>query len=236
MATRHLRRTMSAAALGVLISLAAAAQEADEAADANAPEPPPSLLETAEASAAIGVVHMLDADYAYVRSFPRGGTAYLKVLLPYKGLDADEHIEIYEYGLHDNECYFPNPDVFEEGRRYLVFLRVDPENDERFRGFDNGCSLEVLVNDQNRYAVRWPLEGLEISDELDGLVEPMNFQDPYATIEWDSIDWQVRDEWIEAGWLEVVETDAGDALRYTHGIPVSAVRERIQPTLPTARN
>ena len=86
---------------------------------------PVSLAELAQKADAIMLAQVRDTDYFYRHEYPVNGSAYLKVLIPYKLDQPADIIEIHEQGLHENECYFPNPTVFEEGRRYLLFLKKD---------------------------------------------------------------------------------------------------------------
>ncbi len=116
---------------------------------------PVSLSELAEKADLVAVAQVKDTDYVYTRSFPSEGSAYLKILIAYKlKPETGEIIEVYEKGLHPNECYFENPTVFEEGRRYLVFFRLDPEDPGIYRGLAQGCALEILVTEDNRYALK----------------------------------------------------------------------------------
>ena len=50
------------------------------------PEPvePRSLEQLAMAADLVALVQVADTDYAFTRGFPSGGTAFLKVLIPYK--------------------------------------------------------------------------------------------------------------------------------------------------------
>lgn len=194
-----------------------------------AAEPHPSLAQLAAAADLIALVQMRDGDYRYQRDFPISGSAYLKVLIPYKVDQPVDLIEVYEQGLHDNECYFPNPTVFEEGRRYLVFLRRDPDNAERYRGLAQGCALDVLVTADNSYAVRLPVTGMQLSDELRGHAKPMQFADRYARETDETLDSQSRDRWIEEGLLRRETTSEGDELVYTRGISLGDFRALLGP-------
>ena len=75
-------------------------------------------------------------------------------------------IEVYEKGLHAHECYFPNPTVFEEGRRYLLFLKRTRSIRNGFAVWQRGCALDVLVDSENRYVLRLPVTGIDLSDPL----------------------------------------------------------------------
>ena len=107
---------------------------------------PVSLSELAMKADLVAVAQVKDTDYVYARSFPNEGSAFFKILIAYKlNNPVEEIIEVYDKGLHPNECYFENPTVFEEGRRYLVFFRLDPEDPEIYRGLTEGCALELFV-------------------------------------------------------------------------------------------
>jgi hypothetical protein len=113
----------------------------------------------------------------YRREFPVEGAAFLRVLIPYKVDRPLDYIEVFESGLHANECYFPNPTVFEEGRRYLLFLREDEQKPGRFRGPAEGCALDVLVAANSRYVLRMPVTGIELTDPLPDYAELFVFTD-----------------------------------------------------------
>lgn len=183
-----------------------------------------SLAQLASAADVIALVQMRDGDYRYQREFPVSGSAYLKVLIAYKVDQPLDLVEVYEKGLHENECYFPNPTVFEEGRRYLVFLRRDPDDPERYRGLPQGCALDVLVKADNTYALRLPVTGIQLSDPLQGLAKPMEFTDRYARETDETIDSQSRDRWLADGLLRREPTEEGDELVYTKGVSLSDVR------------
>ncbi len=182
---------------------------------------PVSLRQLAEQADAVVVAQMRDADYFYRRQFPVRGSAFLRVLIPYK-LDSEaDLIEVYERGLHEHECYFPNPTVFEEGRRYLLFLTQDPEEEDRYRGMPQGCAIEVLVTASNQYAVRIPVTGIDVTDPLVELSEPMEFADAYAWETDETLSPANLDAWLAAGWLEAVD----DRYVYTRGVGLTRVRE-----------
>jgi len=196
---------------------------------AETPAPPPTAISLNAAAAQADVVALAqvrDTDYFMRRNIPVSGSAYLKVLIAYKGAEPDEIIEIYEKGLHENECYFPDRTVFEEGRRYLVFLKHDPEEAERYRGLGEGCALEALVTDDNRYALRAPLDGMRLSDPLPDSLEAMTFRDAYAVVDDEALTPADRDAMLDAGYI----VSNGDGQwRYTQGIELGAVRRLIDP-------
>ena len=165
-------------------------------------------------------------DYLRRRDIPVSGSAYLKVLITYKTDGPLDILEVYEKGLHPNECYFPNPTVFEEGRRYLLFLRKDPEDETRYRGLPQGCALDVLVNDQNRYAIRYPADGIALTDPLGALAVKMKFSDSYAAVRDTELLPAARDAMREEG--DIVPHSPGQWI-YTRGIPLAHIRELIAP-------
>lgn len=154
---------------------------------------PPTLAELARKADFIALAQVKDTDYRLRRDIPVSGSAYLRVLIPYKGDAGEDMVEVYEKGLHGHGCYFPNPAVVEEGRRYLVFLRRDPAEPRRYRGLPEGCAVDVLVDRDNRYAVRLPVTGLAFSDSLEALGEPMQFSDAYAIVDDDALPPALRD-------------------------------------------
>lgn len=190
------------------------------------PEPPPppvlSLEELADRSSLVAVAQVLDTDYEYVRKFPIGGATFLRTLIAYKLTRSREDIvEVYDEGLNDHACYFRNPSVFDEGSRHLVFFRDNPEVDGQYLGLASGCALEVLVTTDNRYALRYPPKGIELTNDLSPLARPMSFADAYATIDHDVLGVPERQALEAAGML--VRTEEG-RYRYTHGIPISEIR------------
>lgn len=202
-------------------ALGAHAQTAPTEEDAPAPV---TFRQLADAADLIALVQVADTDYQYTRGFPSGGTAFLRVLIPYKvSRPLPDLVEVYEEGLHANECYFPDPSVFEEGRRYLVFLRSSEEVERQYNGLEAGCALEALVTAGNRYALRYPLDSITLADDFRALAEPMTFSDAYAHPEDEEITPVLRNEWLAEGWL----AEEAEGYRYTHGIPLAEARKRL---------
>lgn len=191
----------------------------------------PSLAELARKADFVALAQVRDTDYLRRREIPVSGSAYLQVLIPYKSdMSAGQAvIEVYEKGLHEAECYFPNPDVLEEGRRYLLFLRQDPAEAERYRGLPEGCAIDVLVDSANGYAVRMPVTGIRLSEtqtvQLDRLARPMQFSDPYAVVADDQLSPALRDAMLAAG--QIVPYAPRQWI-YTLGVPLSEFRELLQ--------
>jgi hypothetical protein len=181
-----------------------------------------SLAELAALADLVVLAQTKDTDYLRLRDLPVSGSAYLKALITYKSDGALDILEVFEKGLHLNECYFPNPTVFEEGRRYLLFLRKDPEDETRYRGLPQGCALDVLVNDQNRYVLRFPVDGIKLSDPLDELAVGMKFSDSYAVVSDSELLPAARDAMREQG--DISPHSPGQWI-YTRGVPLSRVRE-----------
>ena len=184
----------------------------------------PSLSELAAAADLVAVAQVRDTDYRRRRDIPVSGSAYLAILIPYKTDRPSDLVEVYEKGLHEAECYFPNPSVVEEGRRYLLFLKRDMEDPERYRGLPQGCALEVLVDGNNRYAVRYPADGIRFRDDLTGLAAPMTFSDGYSVVLDEDLPPEAREAMLNAGQI-IAHGD--NAWQYTTGIELGALRALI---------
>jgi len=194
------------------------------------PEPvgilPVSLASLATAADLVALVRVLDTDYEYTREFPSGGTAFLRILIPYKvSRPLEDIIDVYDEGLYEEECYFDNPTVLEEGRRYLVFLKFSDDVDEQYNGLDQGCKLEVLVQRSGQYALRYPINGISLVDDLSSHVTAMDFQDEYAFLEDAEISPDERNELMANGYLIADDRK----FRYTHGINISEIRKLMGP-------
>jgi hypothetical protein len=198
-----------------------------EAADDQAVAPI-SLAELAASADLVVLAQVKDTDYFMRRDIPVSGSAYLKVLVPYKVDRTADLIEVYEKGLHEQECYFPNPTVFEEGRRYLLFLKQDPDNEKRYRGLPQGCALDVLVDSDNRYALRYPVTGIKLSNPLSDLARDMKFSDGYALIDDEALLPAEREMMLSAG--EIAPYASLDPQwMYTQGISLAAIRKVMFP-------
>jgi len=180
-----------------------------------------SLAQLASHADLVVLAQVRDTDYVYQREFPAEGSAYLKVLIAYKSGHAGDIIEVYEKGLHENECYFPNPTVFEEGRRYLLFLRIDERHPERYRGLAQGCALDVLVDHDLQYVVRLPADGIRFTDPLQGVTREFEFADPYALVDSESLIPSERNQLLDNGWLVA----RGDGYIYTRGVALTEIRK-----------
>jgi hypothetical protein len=180
-----------------------------------------SLSTLATKADLVALIQVKDTDYVYTRSFPSEGSAFLSVLIAYKpGNGAEEIIEVYEKGLHPHECYFENPSVFDEGRRYLVFLRHDPDDPEIYRGLEQGCAVEILVTEDNRYALKYPVDGIALTDKLDHLSLSYDFHDNHALISKEGLSPTERDTLLANGLIIPYQ----EGFKYTHGIDLTAAR------------
>jgi len=194
------------------------------------PSEPVAFAELAARADLVAVVRVLDTDYEYTRGFPSGGTAFLQVLIAYKvGRPLEDIIKVYEEGLHAGECYFENPTVWEEGRRHLVFLKFSPDVDDQYNGLPGGCKLDVLVSRDNRYALRYPVSGLAVTDDLKPFARRMDFSDEYAHVKDENISPGERQALLDAGYL----VKNGQRFAFTHGIELSVIRKLMGPDAPT---
>jgi len=232
--SKHTLRIFSAQFL--LLILLSQALNADTASEritpsetAAPPSPPIGLAQLAAEADVVALVQMRDGEYVYRREFPVSGSAHLKVLIPYKVDQPLEMIEVYETGLHPNECYFPNPSMLEEGRRYLVFLRRDPDDEQRYRGLPAGCALDVLVTSDSGYVLRMPVTGIKLGDDLQQYAIPVDFADPYAHETEESLGPAQREAWLSGGWLKRRYTEQSQEFVYTQGVSLDTVRNLMGP-------
>ena len=184
-----------------------------------------SLSDLAAIADLVAVAQVRDTDYVYTRSFPSEGSAFLKILISYKTNNTKaDIIEVYEKGLHPNECYFENPTVFEEGRRYLVFFRINPEDPDTYRGLTAGCALEILVTNDNRYALRYPVDGIELTDRLPEMATRYDFHDNYALVSGATLSPAERYDLLARGLIVPYQ----DKFKYTHGVDLTSARMLIK--------
>jgi hypothetical protein len=205
--------------IALLISAPLLAQEA-------LTTPPVSLAELAVKADLIVLGQVKDTDYFYRHEYPVSGSAYIKPLISYKAGQAADIIEVYEKGLHEQECYFPNPSVFEEGRRYLLFLKQDPDKPERYRGLPEGCALDVLVGSDNGYFVRYPASGISLSDPLEALAVDVVFADPYAIENEETLTSTERNILLDRGLIRIYETPVKQDGPGVLGVPQSRAPAR----------
>lgn len=180
--------------------------------------PPTTLQQMARDSDVVAVVQVNITDYQRRRDIPVRGTAYLNPLITYKTPQPLDRITVFEEGLWENECYFPD-EIGQEGARFLVFLNRDPEQ-FRFLGHRAQCKLPILVTRGGHYALRWPLDRVAASEELEAVVQEMDFVGPGARVNRADMDYREIDrlEALDAARME------GRTLIYTKGIPLSEAR------------
>ncbi len=193
----------------------------------------PSLTELAAAADLIAVARVEQVDYQKTREFPSSGSAFLKILIPYKGAAKGDWIEVVERGLAADACYYPEPGVWDfEGARFLVLLNKSGPNKDTYRGRAPGCRLPVLVTADNRYALRVPVAGLRLG-ETDAATE-LEFADPAAFVDASDFTRAELDELVSVYRARRVEPDdplapPRDLYVYTRGIPIERVRELMFP-------
>ena len=188
------------------------------------------LAQRAADSDVVVLAQLERTDYEYTRGFPVDGRAWFTTLLAYKAPRVVERFIVKESGLKDNECYFPEQVSGQEGARYLLFLVRDPE--DGWRGHPDGCSLEVLVTADNRYALRWPQagfggEGGRGDEAVQARVEPMDFQGPRSRIDASEMLSHQREARAEAQFMRIDGTD----LLPTRGIELGEFRALIRDGL-----
>ena len=137
-----------------------------------------------------------------------------------------ELLEVTERGLGEQRCYYPELGTWQfEGDRFLVFLQK--ADNDTWRGRAPACRLPVLVDESNRFLLRYPIKGLTIEDRT--VVETVEYNDPAARV--DASDFtsaQVRE--LENFYLatRVVSSDPlappDLVYQYTRGISLANVR------------
>jgi len=194
------------------------------------PQPPPQFHSFAEATGwadLVAIAQVEDIDYKKIRNLNASGTAWLKILVPYKGeVNKDDYIEVKAEGLEDWACYYP--DRINEGERFLVFLKKDKNG--LYSGFKPWCQLQVLLDDQGRYALRYPLD-VKVPVPA-AFIQDINYNDPHALIdatEWSSLR---REEWAKSHFAREIMTEKEATkhyeMKYTKGIPVEYFRKLMQ--------
>ena len=185
-----------------------------------------SLSELAAGADLVAIAQVRDTDYIYTRSFPSEGVGILNILIQYKANRPNENfIEVYEKGLHPGECYFEDPAYTAEGRRYLVFLRIDKDDPEYYRGMETGCALEILVSEDSRYVLKYPVDGINLTDKLEDLAMEFDFRDDHALVNEDDLSPAQRDELL-AG--DLIVPYQGQ-FKYKQGIDLTTARGLIDP-------
>lgn len=215
---------------GLYIPFALAQSNADPQGPGDDAEPSggePTLSELAEGADFIGILQVDTTEYETVREIPNEGFAILRVLVTYRHpgdvRETPGSVRVHEKGLDRNACYYP--ERRNEGRRYLAFLQKrtgkTPEGERKkgYQGSKPGCMLPVLVTADNRYALRYPVPGVQVPQSS---VRNLVFADPDAFVEpGDDISYSRTDYMAERGWLKRADNDR---FVYTKGIYVEDAR------------
>lgn len=197
-----------------------------------ASDDPHWLAQRAASSDAVVLAQLVRVDYEYRRDFPVGGQAWLRPLQTWK---SDRRLRglltVHEQGLHQHECYFPRLLPWEERPRFLLFLVRDEENNT-WRGHPDGCALEVLVNDANRYAARWPQPGFggehgHGDEVIRQSTHAMTLQGPRSRIDVSDLLPHQRLELAERDFMRIEDS----ALVPTRGIELGDLRQLMRPGL-----
>ncbi len=182
-----------------------------------------SLLESADL---VALAQLNYTRYERIRGFPSGGEAWLQAILIYKSAIEVDTIVVYDQGLKGDHCYFPPTDLWQEGDRFLVFLKH--EENMMYRGLTPVCYLPVSVASNNQYILRLPADNIQLPAALLQQVKNYKFLDAGSRIDATDLNRPERAELV----LDNTMIDEGDTLVYTQGIPISAVRQYIRSQLP----
>lgn len=204
------------ALLLVLPTLLLAGEEAPEM---------PTPAELAAESDYVVLARLEVYDYEERRNIPVEGKAWFEVLVPYKVPAPTGRLRLYEQGVGGDRCYFDDVALHGEMPRYLLFLveHHDPEQGDA-RGHPDRCALPVLVSTDNRYAVRWPIDGLDLPEDIGSRVRAFEFHGPGSTVDLRGETRHRREQRIEREFLEPVEGGRRAQYRYTRGIPLEDFR------------
>ncbi|MCB1581614.1 MAG: hypothetical protein R3E90_15080 [Marinicella sp.] len=141
-----------------------------------------SFAQAAEWADVVAIAQIVNIDYLKTRELNSQGQAFLKVRVPYKGVQKNDLMIVSAKGFEDHVCYYPDREG--EGQRYLLFLK-NSKNQGEYHGFKPYCQLQVLLTDTGEYALRYPMDTtLNIEPEL---ITDINFNDPHAVI--DATEW-----------------------------------------------
>ncbi len=170
----------------------------------------------------VALVQVDRVDYEKRRGFPVSGAAWLRVLIRYKVPDPIDYIKVAEEGFGPDRCYFDDYPLWAERPRYLVFLKHTDGHE--FEGHRGGCKLEVLVTEDNRYAIRFPQAGLLLDSDNEALVQELTFQGPGAFVDVSELTSLGREALLKDHHM----IDAGDnRYRYTRGIRLEDFRQHV---------
>ena len=187
--------------------------------------PVPTLAELITAAELVAVAQLNHTRYEYLREFPNKGVAWLRPLITYKSNRSLDDFTVFDEGVKGAHCYFPDTALWQEGNRYLVFLKH--QEFIRYRGLLPTCYLPISVNSDNQYVLRMPLDTVSLPDELVAQTQEYQLTDGGSRIDATELLPREKQEMIHKLQMQ----DEGDTLVYTRGIPISAVRRYIQKVL-----
>lgn len=170
----------------------------------------------------VAVAQLDDTRYQYIRGFPSEGEAWLTALFVYKSTAEVSTIVVYDKGVKGSHCYFPDTDLWQEGNRFLVFLK-HTEN-LMYRGLTPVCYLPISVSNDNQYILRMPADNVLIPEVLSQQIDEYKFLDAGSRIDATELNRPERSELIATYSM----VDEGDTLVYTQGIHITAVRKYIR--------
>lgn len=184
-----------------------------------------SFEQAAQWADVVALVQVFNTDYKTTRKLNAEGQAFLDVRVPYKGVKKGQLLIVNAKGFDDNACYYP--DRKGEGQRYLVFLKESKNKDE-YQGFKPFCQLQVLLTEQGKYALKYPLDASQIQIDQN-LIEEINYQDPHAII--DATDWTgvKREQHQKQQMSKLIESEdlfqKYYHLKYRKGIMIQHIRK-----------
>ncbi len=212
---------------------ASSSQSSNEAKNApTAQRSDPSLADLTEQSDLVAIAQVTVTDYQKTRDFPSSGSAYLTVLIPYKGIEKGQLIEVTEKGLDDDACYYPEIEIMQmEGDRFLVFLNKDSKKADSYHGYLPSCQIPIFVTSDSSYAIGAPVFDINIPQEH---IQPITFGDPAAII--DLTEWpkSEADRYAESFNLTQIPPRADQQentrlFMYTQGILVDGLYKMLFP-------
>ncbi len=174
----------------------------------------------------VAIAQIQGLEYQKVRELNAEGYAYLKVLIPYKGVERGEPIAVVAKGFEDKACYYPDGEA--EGERYLVFLKKTKDDEVNvFTGFKPFCQLQILVSETGQYILRTPIDENAIKID-NSLIEEVNFSDPDALLDTSRWTMKKRNEYAKTYACKIIEKDdkfeKNYFLKYTQGVPIYKIR------------
>lgn len=190
-----------------------------------AAEDQPTLARLFADADLVALARVEQTDYEKTRDFPSSGSAILKVLIPYKGIERGQIFEVAEQGLEETACYYPELAILQiEGDRFLVFANSEP-SETVYRGFAPGCKIPVAVMSNSLYAIIAPVPGLTLPEEV---IEEVEFADPAAFVdatEFTSAQIKRLETLYHARAITPGEFEPNfKRYVYTRGVPISGLR------------